>query len=329
MQSYQKVLNLLQKNKGRYLSGEEMGDLLGISRGAVWKAIESLRKQGIHIESRNRCGYTLQDSDGTMTPTTLALEIGDMEKADLISVYDTLPSTNTTLREEALAGAPAGKVIIANTQTSGRGRMGRSFFSPADSGIYMSVLYRPSPDSHLPESITMAASVVIAQAIEEVTGQSPGIKWVNDLYKDGLKIAGILTEAFVNVETGGMDYIVLGVGINLYHPKDQFPDDLKSIASSLYGNKPPEDPTIRLRLTAAIIKKLWELSTSQGIGDYIEDYRRRSIVLGEEVVITAGRNEIRGLVTGFDDQGHLLLKTADGQIQNIGSGEITLRFSKK
>ncbi|SDX34342.1 biotin--[acetyl-CoA-carboxylase] ligase [Eubacterium barkeri] len=327
MQSYQEVLKLLQENQGNYLSGEEMGARLGISRGAIWKAIETLRRQGIRIDSKNRCGYAILEADGRLTPSAIALELGDAQAAEHIAVYDSLPSTNTFLREEALAGAPAGRTIIADTQTGGRGRMGRHFFSPPGSGIYLSVLYRPTPDSTLPQTITMAASVVIAQAIEAVTGQSPGIKWVNDLYLDGLKIAGILTEASVNIEAGGVDHMVLGVGINLYAPEGGFPEDIKAIAGSLYPSEKPTDPTLRLRLTAALIKGLWQLGHSRGIGDYIEDYRARSILIGEEVIITAGNHQHRGQVIGFDDSGHLLLSDNDGPIKNISSGEITLRIA--
>lgn len=327
MQSYQEVLKLLHENQGNYLSGEEMGTRLGISRGAIWKAIETLRRQGIRIDSKNRCGYAILAADGRLTPSAIALELGDAQAAERIAVYDSLPSTNTLLREEALAGAPAGRTIIADTQTGGRGRMGRSFFSPPGSGIYLSVLYRPTPDSTLPQTITMAASVVIAQAIEAVTGQSVGIKWVNDLYLDGLKIAGILTEASVNIEAGGVDHMVLGVGINLYAPEGGFPEDIKDIAGSLYPCDKPTDPTLRLRLTAALIKGLWQLGHSRGIGDYIEDYRARSILIGEEVIITAGNRQHRGQVIGFDDAGHLLLGNPDGTVRNISSGEITLRIA--
>ncbi len=225
-----------------------------------------------------------------------------------MAIYHTLPSTNSALKAMALEGAPEGTVVISDEQSAGRGRMGRSFYSPSGCGIYFSYLFRPNNRSTLPQNITMLASICIARGIQKATGYTPGIKWVNDLYLRGKKICGILTEASMNVEAGCVDYLVMGAGINIYEPHGGYPEDIKDKAGAIMPSGIQWDNTLRLRLMAAILDELSELSASSSFPDYIDEYRRLSIVIGRHVVLTAGNNQKEGVVQGFDDQGHLLLK---------------------
>ncbi len=227
----------------------------------------------------------------------------------LISVFDSLPSTNTHLSALAREGAPAGRVILAETQTAGRGRLGRSFFSPAGSGIYLSILLRPKTlDAG---KLTTLAAVVVADAISRVCGIEVGIKWVNDLIFDGKKLCGILAEG------AGADFAVLGIGINV--TKSAFPPELADIATSLEevtGEAPD-----RNRLIAEILKRLTKADL-EGFS-HMDEYRRRSLTLGKWVNILGSGETV--FVRAIEDDGALLVEDPTGQPRRISSGEVSVR----
>jgi BirA family biotin operon repressor/biotin-[acetyl-CoA-carboxylase] ligase len=232
------VLKALEENKGTAVSGEELASRLDISRAAVWKAIQELRREGYRIDAITNRGYCLAgDSDVLSAEGILPYVKGDVP-ADRIRVFKSVESTNLTAKKIALDGAQPGTVIIAEEQTKGRGRMGRSFYSPPAGGIYMSFILKPRLDTAKSVLITTAASVAVCKAIEEVTGISCRIKWVNDIYKGDKKICGILTEAVTDFESGQIDYIVLGIGVNYNTARTDFPEELAGIAGSLFEEAP-------------------------------------------------------------------------------------------
>lgn len=243
------------------------------------------------------------------------------EAAEGLRWYKEIPSTNTTAKLLAEEGAPHRTLVVADAQSAGRGRMGRSFYSPKDSGIYMTELYRPSENPELLSFLTMAACVCTARAIQTVTAVNPQIKWVNDLYFNGKKVCGILAES---VSSGGPlpDCVVLGIGINLCPPEGGFPKEIADIAGGLFDN--PPDEKIRTALIAAMADNLWELGAADSPKNFIDDYRNLSCVTGKHVILSSAAKQISGVVTGFDDFGHLLLKKDDGSEAVIRSGEISL-----
>ena len=217
------VLELLTENSGKFFSGEEIATELGVSRNAVWKAVNSLKFEGYKIEAVKNKGYALSSTTDVISVKGIKKYL----KSDLdIEVYKEVTSTNTMLKERGSQGAKEGQVIIANMQTAGRGRIGRTFHSPSDTGIYMSILLRPT--DLIPQDavkITTLAAVCACEAIENVSGKSAAIKWVNDIFMDGLKVCGILTEAAMSLESGNLDYVVLGIGLNAYEPEGGFPEE--------------------------------------------------------------------------------------------------------
>ena len=230
-------------------------------------------------------------------------------EVEKITVFDLIPSTNTHLSALAREGAPAGRVILAEAQSAGRGRMGRSFFSPAGSGIYMSVLFRPK-NADVGRLTTLAA-VVTASAIERVCGAKVGIKWVNDLLFDEKKLCGILAEGVVG------EFMVVGIGINV--KKSAFPPELADIVISLediLGVSPD-----RNALVAEILSGFAEADL-EGTA-HMDEYRRRSLTLGKTVTILSTGEIVR--VLAIEDDGALLVETADKTTRRIFTGEVSVR----
>ena len=195
------LLEMLEKNKGEVLSGERIAGTLGCTRAAVWKAVKSLREEGYHIEAGPNKGYMLAKDTNRLSQEGIRLFLDDPDVR--IDIYDELESTNQTAKKEAMMGeAGHGAFVIARSQTAGRGRRGREFYSPADAGLYMSVILKPQGTIHDSLLITTAAAVAVYRAVEQICGIRLDIKWVNDLFYQGRKVCGILTEAVTDFESG-------------------------------------------------------------------------------------------------------------------------------
>ncbi len=229
-----------------------------------------------------------------------------------------LPSTNDTARRLACIGAPEGTVVVANAQSAGRGRRGREFFSPTG-GVYLSMVLRPVAGTD-PGDITSCAAVAAARAIERCCGASVGIKWVNDLYINGRKVCGILTEG-VPHSHGGLDFAVLGIGINIRGA--DFPAELQDIATSLEQ----EGYTVeRTALIAALLEEWEHAYTTLSTGDYLAESRRRSVVLGREITVLRGKETFPATAIDINENGHLLVKTPAGDTIELVSGEVSLQL---
>ncbi|MDD4565255.1 MAG: biotin--[acetyl-CoA-carboxylase] ligase [Eubacteriales bacterium] len=340
------VLKALEENKGTTISGEELASNLNISRSAVWKAIQELRKDGYRIDAVTRKGYCLTQSSDILSVEGILPYVTRSNMADRIHVFKSIPSTNLTSKKMALDGAPFGTVVIAEEQTKGRGRRGRSFHSPPLGGIYMSFILKPRFDMTKSVLITTAASVAVCKAIEKVTGIYCQIKWVNDIYMDKKKICGILTEAVSNFESGQIEYIVIGIGINYSTDTFDFPEELRKTAGSLFeaihttknDNQPKDldsNPLItRNRLIAEVINQILDVNENLEARDFIPEYKKRSFVLGKEIlIIPAGetgeeRNFSEGtsaVALDIDQDGGLVVRYQDGSIDILNSGEISIR----
>lgn len=239
-----------------------------------------------------------------------------------LTVEDTVSSTNTLLKEMAAADAPHGTVIAAAAQTDGRGRRGRSFFSPDGTGLYISVLLRPDLPPSRAIRITTAAAVAAAVAVEETTGRAPGIKWVNDLYLDGRKIAGILTESAITPDGGRLEYAVLGVGMNVVPPQDGFPAEIADIAGAILPSPVPDG---RARLAAAFLTRFFRMADRLDDASYMEEYRRRCFVLGKRITVWRGDECYPAVAQAVDENGGLTVCREDGTREVLASGEISIR----
>lgn len=248
----------------------------------------------------------------------------DKTLADVdIHIFKTIPSTNDKAKEFALNGAKNGTVIIAEEQSAGKGRMGRSFYSPANTGIYMSIILRPKLTSMDSVLVTTAASVCICNAIYKTTGIQCEIKWINDIYINNKKVAGILTEASTNSQSGIIDYLILGIGINFNKPKDNFPNEIKNIATSLFDND--SNGKTRNILCAEIINSILNMIPNIKSYDFISEYKKRSTIMNKDIVYTISGNSFVGKVIDINNDGSLIIKDKYDNIIILSSSEVTIR----
>lgn len=230
-------------------------------------------------------------------------------------------STNTAVKERA-AGEPEGLVVAAGEQTAGRGRMGRQFFSPADTGLYMSLLLRPGMAAQACALLTPTAAVAVAESVEALSGRLTQIKWVNDVLLDGKKICGILTETSLAPRTGAVDWAVVGIGVNTRTPAGDFPEELRDRAGAVFDGE--ED--MRCVLAAAILDRFMELYQTLGSEECYQSYVNRSCVLGKDVrLLSPGREPLEARVLAIERDYALRVRLADGSERRISSGEVSLR----
>ncbi len=254
--------------------------------------------------------------------TAICKALGDHPWSSLVQVYDEVDSTNTMLKAMASEGAPEGTVILADSQSAGRGRMGRSFLSPEGQGIYLSALLRPKCQPQELMHLTCAVAAVLCGAVEKITGLRPGIKWINDLVAGGHKVAGILTE--LSLSASGVDYAVIGVGINCNQKPEEFPEELRSIAGSLAmaGGKQVSREALAAECIRAISTLQGTLMTDRLA--LMERYRRDCVTLGKRVLVQKGEETREGTAVNIDDWGALLVDFGNGP-ETVLAGEVSVR----
>ena len=242
-------------------------------------------------------------------------------KSLAVETYDVISSTNTVLKERGRKGAPHGLIIAATEQTAGRGRMGRTFFSPADTGIYFSVLLRPFLAPQDCQLITTAAAVACARVLEKIAGEPAQIKWVNDIYIKDKKVCGILTEASIT-PNGGLDFAVLGIGINITPPKNNFPADLIEKAGSVLS-----DCSIDLRgmIIAEILNEFFALYETLEDRGYFNEYRSRSLLDGKAVEVLRNDSILPASALYIDEELHLVVQYTDGSIEHLYTGDVSIK----
>ena len=314
---------LLEANKDVFFSGEEIARQLGVSRNAIWKAIKSLQSDGYPIDAVPNKGYCLNSTSDVLSESGIRQYLRGEARALALNVYDSVSSTNIVLRELANNGSPEGTVVVAATQTGGRGRKGRSFFSPERTGVYVSILLKPDIAAEDATFITTTAAVAVCDAVGAVSDRIPEIKWVNDVFIDGKKICGILTEASLSMESGRIEYAVLGTGINVYTPEGGFPQEIRSIAASVFDRPQPD---AKNRLIAEYLNSFIPRFRDLGGSDTIAEYRRRSFVVGRTITVISGAVETRATALGVDDRCRLLVEYGDGTRAALSSGEISIRI---
>ena len=338
----QHVLRVLEEHRGgrSRVSGAKLAAGLAVSRTAIWKAINELKQEGYVIDS-SRQGYSLAADSDLLSAQGIAAHLRHRELAAELHIYDTVESTNLTAKQLALSGAPHGTVVAAATQTAGRGRLGRSFFSPRDTGVYFSMILHPRcfpPDAAAentsagssaapdPVFMTTAAAVAISRAIEQVSGCSVQIKWVNDLYLHGKKVCGILTEGIADLETASIETIVVGAGINCFPPASDFPQEIRTRAGVL-SDAADSARFSKNELIAASIDALTDIQAELANRGFLEEYRRRSFVLGKEIYFGSGTSseEYHGIAAAIDERGGLIVRLADGTTRTLSTGEISVR----
>lgn len=318
MNTKQNVLKALEENRGRYISGAELAELLGVSRTAVWKGISALKAEGVKINSLTGSGYMLPVDADTLSEQGIAKYL----KADGISFrfYDSVDSTNNVAKRLAADGCEEGAVVIAHTQSGGKGRQGRKFCSPPEAGVYMTIVLRPEPKK-VP-MLTVLAAVAVAEGIENAGGKSASIKWVNDVFADGKKCCGILTEAVADLESGGVEYAVVGIGVNVTEPADGFDKSIRDVASAACDGV----ADARNKVAAEVINAFFARYCNFDKAEIAAEYKRRSFLIGRTVAVVKSDGEKCAKVLDIDADCHLTVEYADGNIVSLSAGEVSLKL---
>ncbi len=314
------VLHILGENTPGSVSGEVLAETLGCTRAAVWKAVDALRKDGYTIEAVTNRGYRLVSSSTKLTEEGI---LSRLQKKDVrILVLDETTSTNTEAKVLAEQGAVHGSAVLARRQTTGRGRRGRSFFSPKG-GLYLSVILRPEMSVRDAQFLTTAAAVAVCIAIEEVCHVRTDIKWINDLYRNGRKICGILTEAGTDFESGEIRYAVVGIGVNLWIAPEELPPELSSVVGCVADGEEQALTIDRNLLAARIID---HLLSEAATGRLSPVYKERNIIPGHTIEIRDGEKKRSAFALSIEDDGRLLVREEDGSLSRLSYGDVSIRL---
>lgn len=319
-----RLIALLAQNEG-WLSGEEVSRALAVTRAAVWKELAVLRKEGWPIAASTRLGYRLEGPPPVPSaPYISALLPTGSIFAGKINVESVVDSTNTRLKALGAAGAPAGTVLIAQEQTAGRGTQGRSFQSPRGEGLYLSVLLRPKVSIEDLLTLTGWAAVAVRDGIVEASGAPAEIKWLNDIYLNGRKLCGILTELSLLGESGEPDYVVVGMGINLSQTTETFQaQGLEHIAVSLAQASFPVNPN---QLALSVLNALDRLVQDFPAGreGWLESYRTHCLTMDRRVSFEADGQTLTGTALGVDGRFALRVACDGGRERTVSSGTVKM-----
>jgi len=317
----QYLLNRLKETRGAWVSGEYLSRELDISRTAVWKHICSLRNEGYVIDSAPRKGYLLKETLDRMLPAEIGPALRSKYLGRRIVFESEVDSTNRLARDLAIQGAVEGTLVVAESQSGGRGRKGRNWFSPPGEGIYASLVLRPRFQPAEAPKMTLLAGVALAETLIRIVPSRVTIKWPNDVLLGGRKIAGILIE--ISTDIDAIDYMVVGVGINVNTPPGRFPAELRGRATSLAAQIGHAAP--RAEILGAFLdcfERYYDLIGKEGFAPVIRRWRELSDMVGRLVRVHAFDRSLEGTIAGIDDDGVLLIKTADADIQRVIAGDV-------
>jgi BirA family biotin operon repressor/biotin-[acetyl-CoA-carboxylase] ligase len=319
-----KILAALRGNPDG-VSGADLAEQLAISRAAIWARIEALRQAGYDIEAGPHFGYRLVSSPDALHADDLLARLGGGRIIGRdIRVFEETTSTNDVVEKLARDGVREGVVVFAESQTKGRGRLGRVWMSPTHRGLWFSILLRPDLRPQAATQLTIASATALRRAIKEVTGIAPDIKWPNDLLIHGKKVAGILTE--MSAEVDRVRHVILGIGVDVNMETFEFPEDLRKIATSLRIEK--GEKISRPELATAILREL-ETDYARVCGGKFaalaDEWEAGCATIGRNVMVQTGVQQVRGRAEALDDDGALLLRTEHGHLERVIGGDVTLR----
>ncbi|GFI62356.1 bifunctional ligase/repressor BirA [Clostridiales bacterium] len=301
-----------------FVSGENMAKKYFVSRNGIWKAVKKLREEGWDIEAVSNKGYCLKEKINKISEGAIKTRLNSQWEFTILKETD---STNNYAKEQASQNNSLKQAVIAEKQTQGRGRMGRAFYSPDGNGLYMSAIIRMKTDISLSPLITSYTAVAVANAVERLSGQETYIKWVNDIYMNGKKLCGILTEAVFDMEGGSIDYVVIGIGVNVLGT--DFPMEIDAVATSI--ERETGKKLSRNDLAAEILNELDNIESGIKSREYMKIYRDKSNVLGKKIKVIYGEQVYDAVAIGINDDAALVADTENG-IKIFNSGEVSIKL---
>lgn len=322
----QELIDLLKANPESFVSGQYLSEQLGVSRTAVWKQIQALKKRGYMFEAVPRLGYRLTYAPETLDVGALTELLETRAFGRSLMVVDKTASTQILAHEKVAEGAAEGFVVIAEEQTSGRGRMGRSWHSPSGKGLWFSLVLQPRISVSAVAQLTFVLCVAVCRTIRQLTGLCAEIKWPNDLLINGRKVSGILLES--HAEDERLQYVVAGVGISVNIDRQEYPKDLRDKATSLYAEA--GRLFSREALLAALLKEiehLYVLFLNRGFAAIRLLWEAHSSTIGKRIETNTVHGVVKGTAVGMDDAGALLVETSSGETMRLFSGDIAYSSS--
>ena len=318
----EKILEFLKQQDG-FISGQRICDELGVSRTAVWKYMNSLKKEGYEIESVTRKGYRLLQSPDLLTKEAVLSCMKEVRIPGEFCCFESIDSTNEEAKRRGEAGAPDGSVYVADNQTSGKGRRGRTWISPAGEDIFFTILLRPELPLSSVSMITLVAASAVSGAIDKVTGLDSKIKWPNDIVLNRKKVCGILTE--MNMEIDSVAYVVVGIGINVN--RMEFREDIADMATSLKkeSGHTVERAALLSEILSAFFRDYKLFLEEQNLSSFLEYYNQKLINAGREVRLIKKGEEVIRTAIGINDRGELIVRDDEGNTEHIFSGEVSVR----
>ena len=318
-----KILSALRANPDG-VSGAQLAEQLAISRAAVWARMDELRKVGYDIEASPHFGYKLVSSPDALHADDLLARLGNTKVVGRdIQVFEQTTSTNDVVERLARDGVKEGAVVFAESQTKGRGRLGRKWSSPTHKGLWLSVLLRPDLRPQETTQLTVISATALRRAIKTVTGLSADIKWPNDLLLGGKKVAGILTE--MSAETDRVRHVIIGIGMDVNQDASDLPGELRPIATSLKMES--GDEISRAELATEVLRELDTDYARIGMGKFPEvadEWEAACVTIGRNVTVHIGNQKFRGRAESLDDDGALLVRTEHGHLERITGGDVIL-----
>lgn len=321
----QVLLDILEQNKGKMISGSEMARLLGVSRNAVWKGIKNLQAEGYKIFASSRSGYRLEEGEDILSAAALKRRLKRDKLKESVSVFPSLPSTNTYLKERGQKEPDDLLIAVAEEQTGGRGRMQRPFYSPRGGGVYFSILLRPPMGLSEINFLTFFCAVAVCDAIGEQCGITPRIKWPNDVMVGSKKLCGILTEASVEGESGRLQYAVVGAGINLAQKEEDFPPEIRKKAASVLSAGGRLCP--RAALVASALEHFFDIYEAYLNGEresLLARYKGLLMMLGKKITVCDRNKSFTATAEDIDEEAHLIVTDEEGARHTLRSGEVSL-----
>ncbi len=319
-----RILKALREAGDGSVSGAELSQQLGVSRAAVWARIEELRSLGYEIEASPHLGYRFLNAPDLLHADDLLSRLGETRVIGRdIRVFESTTSTNDVIEKLAHDGVKEGVVVFAESQTRGRGRLGRQWMSPAGKGLWFSVLLRPNLSPQATTQLTVASATALRRALTAQTGLRPDIKWPNDILLNGKKVCGILTE--LSAEVDRVKYVILGIGVDVNLNTADFPADLRDVATSLKAEL--GKALSRADLAVEILRQLdadYAKVIDGGFAAIADEWEEHCSTIGRQVTIRAGERQIRGRAESLGEDGALLVRTEHGHLERVVGGDVTL-----
>jgi BirA family transcriptional regulator, biotin operon repressor / biotin---[acetyl-CoA-carboxylase] ligase len=320
-----KLIQAFSESNGEFLSGQALADIAGCSRTAIWKHIEELRKEGFVLEAVRKKGYRIVNTPDSVTENKISLGLETQTLGQVIHYEESVPSTQKIAHDLAGNGAVEGTLVIADEQTAGRGRLMREWHSSPSSGIWMSLILKPHLPPQKAPQFTLITAVAVVQAIEEVTELQPQIKWPNDILINGKKVTGILTE--LQAESDKINSIIIGIGMNVNHTIDHFPDEIRSIATSLAIEK--GNQLSRAELVQNVLERiesLYKLYMKEGFTPIKLLWESYAVSIGKKIRARTINGTIEGTALGITAEGVLKIKDHKGTVHQIYSADIEVNI---